>query len=164
MQFDNVYKYADYIINKAKKQNDEINIKQVQMILFYSYIEYLYTYSEVLFKENFKAWSNGPVIPEVYFKYININNKHLLPRDFKDDIRYDEQIILNNCYNLIINKNIDDIIDRTKYSINDNIRTPWEIYYTFDFDKKIYTNEDTIPLSELKRFYLNEQNYKNLRF
>lgn len=53
------------------------------MILFYSYIEYFYIYNEILFKENFKVLSNGPVMPEVYFKYISINNKHLLPRDIK---------------------------------------------------------------------------------
>lgn len=54
---------AKYIL--TKKSFDQL---QIQKLIYFIYLEYIRMQDKFLFKDTFKAWQYGPVIPSLYYK------------------------------------------------------------------------------------------------
>ena len=44
---------------------------RIQKLLYFIFKDFYKSHNLILFEENFEAWINGPVVPEVYFSYRN---------------------------------------------------------------------------------------------
>ncbi|KUO77254.1 MAG: hypothetical protein APF77_01215 [Clostridia bacterium BRH_c25] len=58
----NVFDVAKYILSKA----GEMTTMKLQKLVYYSQAWHLAWYGVPLFNEDFQAWSNGPVCPELF--------------------------------------------------------------------------------------------------
>jgi len=66
---------ADYFLKLADDDSGELlsNMK-LQKLLYYAQGFHLALYDEPLFREPICAWTHGPVVPEVYYKYREYGN------------------------------------------------------------------------------------------
>lgn len=60
---------AKYIINKKFLESCPINNDRLQTLLYLIQGQSYRLYNKPVFKENFYAWKQGPVIPDVYWTY-----------------------------------------------------------------------------------------------
>lgn len=69
-----------WYLNKFKNDKiEEINKVRLLKFVFLTDIWHSILHNEgFLFKEDYEAWSKGPAIPEVFFKYYNISKKVVL--------------------------------------------------------------------------------------
>lgn len=98
---------AKYVINKCTNDNNPISNLQLQKILYFLQKNSLEN-GFVLLRDDFQAWSYGPVIPKVYFEYCSYGAM------------------------CIIEKNSIDIVEEIRKQINpiiEELRTeePWEL-------------------------------------
>jgi len=66
----NAQNVADYFLWKAQDEDQELlsNMK-LQKLVYYAQGLYLVIYNSPLFKEEFEAWTYGPVLPDLYHSY-----------------------------------------------------------------------------------------------
>ncbi len=86
---------ANYFLNKMEPESGEsITPLKVQKIVYFCQSWQLSLFKRVLFNEDFQAWQHGPVIPDMYmyFKNLNFNSNDSLPKvnDFDINI-FDEE-------------------------------------------------------------------------
>lgn len=106
---------ADYIVGRTIEWNEahplgkeriRMSGKRLQKILFFSYVNYLLKSNgkDAMFDDAWYAWESGPVIPNVYFKFVKYQNGVMWP------IHDDWQM-----YNLQpqIKQSIDEVLDLT---------------------------------------------------
>lgn len=60
---------ADYLISLAHERGESVNNMKLQRLLYYAQAWHLGQYDEPLFDEKFEAWSTGPVIPSIYWRF-----------------------------------------------------------------------------------------------
>lgn len=150
---------ANYIIEETNKFNEDksfreqvmISGKRLQKILYFCNIEYMKKHNgEPLFRDNFYAWPSGPVIPDIYYMYIQYQNGENIPR-------YESKIFKLTAEEINI---IDKVLKQTQEldsrdlinitNINDG---PWQRYYNeYDSD-----HNQIIPNEEIYNFYLNKE-------
>lgn len=79
---------ANYIIQKTNKYNEDRDFKdcilltgkRLQKMLFFCDVKYmLQNNSESMFRDEFYAWPSGPVIPSVYYSYMQFQNGTMQP-------------------------------------------------------------------------------------
>jgi uncharacterized phage-associated protein len=79
---------ADHLLTLAEERGDEVNNLKLNKLLYYAQAWHLGRYGEPLFPERFQAWSTGPVIPALYWKYkpwsIRHIGRHAAPPVFDD--------------------------------------------------------------------------------
>ena len=123
---------ADYIIyktneyNKQNNSNIRMTCKRLMKLIYFCDAEYMRLQGEPksIIKDEYYAWDSGPVLPDIYLKYVNFQNGKMFP--LKDTYK-----------NLDINitNTIDSILDRTfEFSTEKLIKishrknSPWEKY------------------------------------
>ena len=62
---------SNYVVFKAQELGKPISHLKLQKILYYIQGEYLAMYRKPLFPETIEAWAYGPVVREVYIKYVS---------------------------------------------------------------------------------------------
>jgi len=79
---------ANYIIEEVNKYNKEkqlmeqiiMNTRKLQKLLYLCDIEHMKEYDgKPMFSDKFYAWPNGPVIPELYYKYMQLQDGDMMP-------------------------------------------------------------------------------------
>lgn len=88
------YDIANYFLYKAEKDQQELisNLK-LQKLVYYAQGLYLAMHGKPIFKEEIRAWTYGPVIPELYSKYKRHGAngipaiKSFKPNSIDDDMR-----------------------------------------------------------------------------
>lgn len=77
---------SNYIVAESYRRGMPITQLKLQKILYYIQGKYLALYRKPLFPENIEAWTYGPVVREVYVKYVSNgalplkpNNKEIEP-------------------------------------------------------------------------------------
>lgn len=65
---------ANYIIEYANENNKLITNLYLQKILYYLQKEELFLTGNTLYDEDIVAWKYGPVVEEVYYKYMNFGS------------------------------------------------------------------------------------------
>lgn len=151
-------KYADYILVRAKELNKKIRNSMVHKILFYAYIEYARDKSKPMFDDKFYAWERGPILQSVYSKYITLPFQDMVVNDCNEKISEEKKIYLDRAFDLLINKDIMEIIEKTKA----NNKGPWKSHYIEDIKKIFISDDDAIPFAELYDFYSINENYNYL--
>ena len=96
----NAIEIAKYLINLKFTEGSPINNNKVQMLLYLVQGQSYRLYGIPVFKENFYAWKQGPVIPDVYWIY---SGYLITPIRVKYDITLDERT----------KRIIEDILNRT---------------------------------------------------
>ncbi|OJJ24846.1 hypothetical protein BI308_14775 [Roseofilum reptotaenium AO1-A] len=99
---------ADNLIYLANQKNYFVNNSKIQKLVYYAQAWYLGIHKIPLFKEDFEAWTNGPVIPVLYEEYkkfewqpIVKKTPHEIPRvvmDFLDIVT--KKYLIFDCYEL----------------------------------------------------------------
>lgn len=138
---------ADYIINSINQMNKnnegnniKLSCKRLQKIIYFFDINYMKKNGESVIKDNFYAWDSGPVIPDVYYSYMQFQEGFMYP--------------LKNEY-INLDKKVTDVIDKTisetsKFSTNKLIEFshidggPWT---------KHIKGKEMISKNEIKEFY-----------
>ncbi len=91
---------AEFFIRKGSYEDDYITNLKLQKLLYYAQGFHLALFGKPLFKENIEAWTQGPVVSDVYREYKKYG-KNPLPAEGIDidnviDKLTDEQINLLN--------------------------------------------------------------------
>lgn len=76
---------ARFFIKKGSDEDDDITNLKLQKLLYYAQGFHLALFGKPLFEEDIKAWTHGPVVPEVYHKYKKYG-KNPLPVEGVDDV------------------------------------------------------------------------------
>lgn len=79
------YDVARYIITKCTRDGHAINNLQLQKILYILQVRHINKYGCPLFSDNFEAWSFGPVVTDVYYKFCGFGAMEILME--YDDIK-----------------------------------------------------------------------------
>lgn len=62
---------SSYIVTEAYRRGKPITQLKLQKILYYVQGKYLALYRKPLFPEDIEAWTYGPVVRDVYVKYVS---------------------------------------------------------------------------------------------
>ena len=76
---------SNYIVLEAYRRGRPITQLKLQKILYYIQGKHLALYRKPLFPEDIEAWAYGPVVREVYIKYVSYGALPLKP-DTREDI------------------------------------------------------------------------------
>lgn len=74
----NAMTIVKYILCYYKNTNISINNAKLQKLLYFIQLECLRQLDQLCFYDKIEAWSHGPTIPSVYYKYI-LNSYHPIP-------------------------------------------------------------------------------------
>jgi uncharacterized phage-associated protein len=70
MAISNCFKVARYFLASVDEETgDSISNLKLQKLVYYAQGLYLALYDVPLFDERIEAWTHGPVIPELYYRY-----------------------------------------------------------------------------------------------
>ncbi|MBS4050776.1 MAG: DUF4065 domain-containing protein [Methylomonas sp.] len=62
--------YAKWLVNHADREAGEVVTHlKLQKLLYFAQAYHLANFNKALFKEDFEAWTHGPVVPEVWHKF-----------------------------------------------------------------------------------------------
>jgi uncharacterized phage-associated protein len=75
---------ADWIVRYRAELGAPVDPMSLQKLLFYTQAFHLARHGEALFAEDFKAWVNGPVVPQVWHRY-NADNATLINQPADDE-------------------------------------------------------------------------------
>lgn len=64
-----VEQIAKFVITYLYNENKPISNLELQIYLYYLWIEYYKEFGEYLFPDNFWAWWQGVVIPNIYYQF-----------------------------------------------------------------------------------------------
>lgn len=64
-----VEQIAKFVITYSYNENKPISNLELQIYLYYLWIEYYKKFGEYLFSNNFWAWRQGVVIPNIYYQF-----------------------------------------------------------------------------------------------
>ena len=87
MMIDMCLAIADYIIKKTNEYNSNTNqkvimtCKRLMKIIYFCDAEYMRVNgsSKSMIKDDYYAWESGPVLPNIYLKYVHFQNGTMLP-------------------------------------------------------------------------------------
>ena len=94
---------ADYFLSLADdEEGDNISNLKLQKLVYYAQGLHLACYDRPLFDERIEAWTHGPVVPELYFKYRDLGSAPMpIPSDIDFDKYNDEtREFLNEVYSI----------------------------------------------------------------
>lgn len=137
----NAIKIAKYLINLKFTEGSPINNNRVQMLLYLAQGQSYRLYGIPVFEENFYAWKQGPVIPDVYWIYSGYLNTN---------IRCRYEIKLDNITTELLNDlltRLDNFDNNTLQQIVCEKDSPWDKYYN---EKQL----TVIPKKQIKKYFL----------
>ena len=104
---------ALYIVSRCNANNIPINNDKLQIILYYVQRDLL-TYNSSYFDADIRAGEDGPVVTEVYARYMGYGKENL-------NIKFNGYTVLNYCFGRFVNKTIDYAALLTKNEIKKDI-------------------------------------------
>lgn len=156
---------ANRIISRTNAQNRwrytqgkpriALNGKRLQKLLYLCQLFWYIDHDESkMITEDFQAWPNGPVIPEIYDYFSVYQDGDMCPlRNVKTSSLSDEERIL-------INKIVDNTIDTPTEAIIDYTHTqgsPWDLVYKGG--QGVY---DIIPKESIRQYIESQEHQKEL--
>lgn len=135
-EFPKCYSVVNRIINRTNAQNVwryelgkprvELTAKRVQKIIYLCQLFWFIDHEESsMIPEDFVAWPNGPVIPEIYDYWYVYQDGDMCPCPYvKDELSKEESDIINVIVDNTIEIPTEAIIDYTHTSFG-----PWEQVY-----------------------------------
>ena len=103
-------KISNYIVNKCCLENKPISNLQLQKVLYFLQKKFLQEKGYPLFSDEIEAWTFGPVVRKVYFKFCGFGASPLF--ELSDD---------KVQFNIEDKKIIDDLIEKYRD------KNPWEL-------------------------------------
>ena len=141
---------SDYIINLINNINNKkikLSCKRLQKIIYFCEVNYLkHSNGKSLISDDFYAWKSGPVIPRVYYMYMQFQDGFMYPLIGK-------YLNLNDEVKEVLDKTVKETNNYTTEELIDFSHVkggPWEKHkegnglipkkeiYDFYKDKKIY--------------------------
>jgi uncharacterized phage-associated protein len=114
---------AKYIVSRAYFLGKPISNLKLQKLLYFVWVEFLKRTGQYLFDDEICAWQLGPVVPDVYYEFCPYGG---IP------IRKNYDIVLDSSTADIINNVIDELLDKSAYSLvytTHKPGTPWSLTY-----------------------------------
>lgn len=142
---------AKYIVNYFIEQNNPINNLQLNKILYLIQIDL----NCKLIKEDFEAWSFGPVIPDVYY-FFKDNGANTIKRHYPVELNDETQIMLEGSLSVFHNMTAGELV-----TICHNKNSSWDIVYKEDKNNIIpkgLMKKDKI----IKEFFIIRRNNENI--
>ncbi|MBS6504425.1 MAG: DUF4065 domain-containing protein [Clostridium sp.] len=139
----NAIDIANYIINKCIDLGRPITNLQLQKILYYVQGEFIKnTGGNELFYNEISAWSYGPVVPEVYFKFNEYSSSDI-------DIKHGDVELPNE---------IKEIIDPVIYK--KSLLTAWKLVEDTHnespwLESYVEGRKNKITMDAMKRYFIN---------
>lgn len=140
---------SDYIINLINNINNKkikLSCKRLQKILYFCEVNYLkHSNGKSLISDDFYAWGSGPVIPGVYYMYMQFQDGFMYPLIGK-------YLNLNDEVKEILDKTVKETNNYTTEELIDFSRVkggPWE---------KHKEGNELIPKKEIYDFYKDKKN------
>jgi len=92
------YDLSVYIIQCANERNIPISHLKLQKILYYVQGSYLSEFGKPLFEEDIEAWPYGPVVRDVYYRYVQFGalNLKVTELNHRLDVTEKELICIKN--------------------------------------------------------------------
>ena len=158
------YSVVNRIINRTDAQNrwrytlgkPRVNItaKRIQKIIYLCQLFWFIDHENSdMIPEDFVAWPNGPVIPEIYNYWLVYQDGDMCPCPYvKHELSKEEIEIINSIVDNTIDISTETIIDYTQRPFG-----PWEQSY-----KSPDEPFSIIPKSIIKQYICNEQAQKEL--
>lgn len=140
---------ADYIIHSINTLNINrvenkilLSCKRLQKLIYFSDVKYMKLHEGKSFcTDDYYAWESGPVIPNVYFTYVEFQYGEMTPLNEKcefelpDDVKY----VIDDILNETADMTTDELIAYSHVSGG-----PWHSHYI---------KNDLIPKQEIYNFY-----------
>ena len=147
---------ANYIIEKTNEYNeDETFREQVMMsckrLLYFCNVKYLILHNgEFLFEDDFYAWPSGPVIPDIYRMFIQLQDGKNIPRYEGKRLKLtrEEMSIIDKILEQTQELDTIDLINIT--NVTGGL---WEKFYN-EYDPE---HNQIISKEEICNFYLNKE-------
>lgn len=111
----NAIDIADYIIEISNKDIPVTNLT-IQKMLYYIQVMSLVNTGEPIFTDDIVLWKHGPVIPNVYYKYLDNGIEHLKKFISSPDIDNDTKKTIEFIYNELKYYNIWELVEMSKAS------------------------------------------------
>ncbi|WP_284928633.1 Panacea domain-containing protein [Candidatus Phytoplasma sp. AldY-WA1] len=136
----NIFDIANYLIEKAHQENQEINNTRLQKLLYYAQAYYLVNNNkQPLFEEPIEAWDYGPVIPDLYFEF----RKFVFNKIVKSSKATNNQLSIKQkeTLNFVLYKYKNKSTNELSKQIHEE--DPWQDRFeNFDFTLNRITNDD----------------------
>ncbi|MGN0242403.1 MAG: Panacea domain-containing protein [Candidatus Weimeria sp.] len=127
---------AGYITSKCIRDRCPITNMQLQKILYLIQTEYI-GHGSLAFEDNFEAWSFGPAIPEIYYKY------GVFGADTIDICLYDFSLSEKDA--AIIDPMVESLREDTPWTLSQKANgsgSPWEkVYCSRTGNRKVIPKE-----------------------
>ena len=140
---------SDYIINLINNINNKkikLSCKRLQKILYFCEVNYLkHSNGKSIISDDFYAWESGPVIPDVYYTYMQFQEGFMYPLE-------DKYLNLNDEVKEILDKTVKETNNYTTEELIDFSRVkrgPWERHKE---------GNELIPKKEIYDFYKDKKN------
>lgn len=140
---------SDYIINLINNINNKkikLSCKRLQKILYFCEVNYLkHSNGKSIISDDFYAWGSGPVIPGVYYMYMQFQDGFMYPLIGK-------YLNLNDEVKEVLDKTVKETNNYTTEELIDFSRVkggPWE---------KHKEGNGLIPKKEIYDFYKDKKN------
>lgn len=144
---------ADYIINSINNMNNKNNnnekklsCKRLQKIIYFCEVNYLkHSNGKSIISDDFYAWESGPVIPDVYYTYMQFQGGFMYPLEDKYlNLNDDDKEVLDKTVKETNNYTTEELIDFSHVKGG-----PWE---------KHKEGNGLIPKKEIYDFYKDKKN------
>ncbi len=168
-----VIQVSDCFISNIDEYNNSNNIIEPVILSPIRLQKLVYLFEALYMKEHrgkpylpedFYAWSHGPAIPSIYWKYILANPKQMLP--IQDHIKSPQEVQELIHYILKLTNNVD------TFDLEKNINckgSPWfevihgehinRIYHPYEgyIEQEIKPHEQVIPKRKIYQYYKNKE-------
>ena len=149
---------ANYLIeltngyNADKPYADKISMtcKRLQKLLYFSDAEYMKkNQGQSMFSDDFYAWSSGPVIPSVYYKFMQYQTGEMYPLEGKHTpITEEMKTALKRIFDITISLDTDDLVEKSHV-----VGGPWHKVFNNNESGK----EKLIPKADIYDYYINRE-------
>ena len=154
---------ANHIIRLTNEYNSQrphaeqisMTCKRLQKILYFSDIAYMKSHNgDSMFTDQFYAWPSGPVIPSVYYRFMQYQNGEMLPASWQgSDLEQDQIATIEEVFKQTASMDTLDLVDFSHipggpwcHAFNPDDPehmqiVPKERMYAFYRNRPIFTNE-----------------------
>lgn len=81
---------ANYFLFKSSQDQELLSNLKLQKLVYYAQGLHLALYGKPLFKDKIKAWTHGPVVTELYFKFKKYGSKGIPASPGFDPLKIDD--------------------------------------------------------------------------
>ena len=119
--------------------------KRLQKLLYFADVEYMKRYGESMFTDEFYAWPSGPVIPSVYYKFVQYQSGSMQPVGGEHTpLTKEMEDVIDD---ILVRSRIYDTVDLVEFSHAEG--GPWEQIFV-DTEEGY---ERIVPKDKIREFY-----------